>query len=93
MPGSLFANISWCHPLQHSASAHGAGRDWVVSGWGHPRVPLAPQFILPHSRGSSHGQSRINRSTYAKAVYARMMPESFRLWQQLETEASTSLYR
>ncbi|XP_064022096.1 peroxisomal sarcosine oxidase isoform X2 [Pogoniulus pusillus] len=59
----------------------------------HRNTLLLEQFILPHSRGSSHGQSRIIRSTYAKAVYARMMPESFRLWQQLETEASTSLYR
>ncbi|NXR14042.1 SOX oxidase, partial [Semnornis frantzii] len=59
----------------------------------HRNTLLLEQFILPHSRGSSHGQSRIIRSTYAQAAYARMMPESFRLWQHLETEASTSLYR
>ncbi|NXV99192.1 SOX oxidase, partial [Fregetta grallaria] len=51
------------------------------------------QFILPHSRGSSHGQSRITRSAYPRAPYARMMPDSFRLWQRLEAEAGTSLYR
>ncbi|XP_065503542.1 peroxisomal sarcosine oxidase isoform X2 [Caloenas nicobarica] len=28
-----------------------------------------------------------------QAHYARMMPDSFRLWQQLEDEAGTSLYR
>ncbi|XP_068010644.1 peroxisomal sarcosine oxidase [Melanerpes formicivorus] len=59
----------------------------------HRNTLLLEQFILPHSRGSSHGQSRIIRSTYAQAVYAHMMPDSFRLWQQLEAEASTSLYR
>ncbi|NXN06462.1 SOX oxidase, partial [Indicator maculatus] len=59
----------------------------------HRNTLLLEQFILPHSRGSSHGQSRIIRSTYAQAVYARMMPDSFHLWQQLEAEASTSLYR
>lgn len=58
-----------------------------------PRCPRAPQFVLPHSRGSSHGQSRITRSAYPQAHYARMMPDSFLLWQRLEAEAGTSLYR
>ncbi|NXV82024.1 SOX oxidase, partial [Atlantisia rogersi] len=56
-------------------------------------VLLLEQFLLPHSRGSSHGQSRITRSAYAQDHYARMMPDSFRLWQQLEAEAGISLYR
>lgn len=64
-----------------------------ASGRCHPRVPFALQFILPHSRGSSHGQSRITRSAYTQAPYARMMPDSFRLWQRLEAESGTSLYR
>ncbi|KAM6315578.1 peroxisomal sarcosine oxidase [Podargus strigoides] len=59
----------------------------------HRNTLLLEQFILPHSRGSSHGQSRITRSAYTQAHYARMMPESFRLWQRLEAEAGTSLYR
>ncbi|NXE84244.1 SOX oxidase, partial [Cochlearius cochlearius] len=59
----------------------------------HRDTLLLEQFILPHSRGSSHGQSRITRSAYPQGHYARMMPDSFHLWQQLEAEASTSLYR
>ncbi|NWW48843.1 SOX oxidase, partial [Pedionomus torquatus] len=59
----------------------------------HRETLLLEQFILPHSRGSSHGQSRITRSAYPQVPYARMMPDSFRLWQQLEAEASTNLYR
>ncbi|NXL46245.1 SOX oxidase, partial [Podilymbus podiceps] len=59
----------------------------------HRDTLLLEQFILPHSRGSSHGQSRITRSAYTRAPYARMMPDSFRLWQRLEAEAGTSLYR
>ncbi|NWX75563.1 SOX oxidase, partial [Alca torda] len=59
----------------------------------HRDTLLLEQFILPHSRGSSHGQSRITRSAYAWMPYARMMPDSFRLWERLEAEASTSLYR
>ncbi|NXT52627.1 SOX oxidase, partial [Pluvianellus socialis] len=59
----------------------------------HKDTLLLEQFILPHSRGSSHGQSRITRTAYPQLPYARMMPDSFRLWQRLEAEAGTSLYR
>ncbi|NXF99556.1 SOX oxidase, partial [Sakesphorus luctuosus] len=59
----------------------------------HRDTLLLEQFPLPHSRGSSHGQSRIIRSIYPQECYSRMMPDSFRLWQQLEAEAGTSLYR
>lgn len=59
----------------------------------HPHVLSAPQFHLPHSRGSSHGHSRIIRSAYPQEYYSRMMPECFRLWQQLEAETGTTLYR
>ncbi|KAM8797185.1 peroxisomal sarcosine oxidase [Eudromia elegans] len=54
---------------------------------------LLEQFPLPHSRGSSHGQSRIIRSAYPRQHYARMMPECYRLWQRLEACAGTRLYR
>ncbi|KAM7088640.1 peroxisomal sarcosine oxidase [Ciconia maguari] len=59
----------------------------------HRETLLLEQFILPHSRGSSHGQSRITRTAYPREPYARMMPDSFHLWQRLEVEAGTSLYR
>ncbi|NXB01026.1 SOX oxidase, partial [Cnemophilus loriae] len=59
----------------------------------HKDTLLLEQFLLPHSRGSSHGQSRIIRSAYPQEYYSRMMPESFRLWQQLEAETGTTLYR
>uniref|UniRef100_A0A8C3HGH9 Peroxisomal sarcosine oxidase n=1 Tax=Chrysemys picta bellii TaxID=8478 RepID=A0A8C3HGH9_CHRPI len=54
---------------------------------------LLEQFPLPHSRGSSHGQSRIIRHAYPQEHYARMMAESYRLWEQLEAEAGVPLYR
>ncbi|NXC27489.1 SOX oxidase, partial [Campylorhamphus procurvoides] len=59
----------------------------------HKDTLLLEQFLLPHSRGSSHGQSRIIRSVYPQQYYSSMMPNSFHLWQQLEAEAGTSLYR
>ncbi|CAB3983049.1 peroxisomal sarcosine oxidase-like [Paramuricea clavata] len=50
------------------------------------------QFPLPHSRGSSHGQSRITRHSYDKKYYADMMPEAFALWEQIERMAKEKLF-
>lgn len=57
------------------------------------RVLLLEQFFLPHSRGSSHGQSRIIRRAYPEEFYAQMMDECYQIWAQLEHEAGTQLYR
>lgn len=53
---------------------------------------LLEQFPLPHSRGSSHGQSRITRVEYGEDDhYAVMMKEGGKLWRSLERESGTSL--
>ncbi|KAG3269634.1 pipecolic acid and sarcosine oxidase, transcript variant X3 [Ictidomys tridecemlineatus] len=57
------------------------------------RVLLLEQFFLPHSRGSSHGQSRIIRKAYTEDFYTKMMDESYRIWAQLEQETGTQLHR
>uniref|UniRef100_UPI00398EF6E3 peroxisomal sarcosine oxidase n=1 Tax=Pristiophorus japonicus TaxID=55135 RepID=UPI00398EF6E3 len=54
---------------------------------------LIDQFALPHSRGSSHGQTRIIRKSYNKACYTEMMTECYQLWKQLEAEANAELFR
>lgn len=54
---------------------------------------LLEQFLLPHSRGSSHGQTRIIRKAYEEDFYTQMMQESYELWAQLEREAGVQLYR
>ncbi|XP_067866509.1 peroxisomal sarcosine oxidase [Heterodontus francisci] len=54
---------------------------------------LIDQFALPHSRGSSHGHTRIIRKAYNKAYYAQMMTECYQLWKQLEAEANVELLR
>ncbi|XP_034384838.1 peroxisomal sarcosine oxidase [Cyclopterus lumpus] len=54
---------------------------------------LLEQFILPHSRGSSHGQTRIIRKAYEQDFYTHMMEECYELWAQLEREAGVKLYR
>ncbi|XP_054429204.1 peroxisomal sarcosine oxidase [Pteronotus mesoamericanus] len=57
------------------------------------RVLLLEQFFLPHSRGSSHGQSRIIRKAYAEDFYTQMMDECYQMWAQLEHETGTQLHR
>uniref|UniRef100_UPI0037E7E0C6 peroxisomal sarcosine oxidase n=1 Tax=Semicossyphus pulcher TaxID=241346 RepID=UPI0037E7E0C6 len=54
---------------------------------------LLEQFVLPHSRGSSHGQTRIIRKAYDQDFYAHMLDECYELWAQLEREAGVKLYR
>ncbi|XP_034024930.1 peroxisomal sarcosine oxidase [Thalassophryne amazonica] len=54
---------------------------------------LLEQFVLPHTRGSSHGQTRIIRKAYEQHFYVQLMGESYDLWAQLEREAGVKLYR
>ncbi|XP_073318418.1 peroxisomal sarcosine oxidase isoform X2 [Pagrus major] len=54
---------------------------------------LLEQFILPHTRGSSHGQTRIIRRAYDEDFYTHMMGECYELWAQLERETGVKLYR
>lgn len=55
--------------------------------------PPPRQFILPHSRGSSHGQTRIIRKAYDYDFYTRMMEDNYQLWAQLERESGVKLFR
>lgn len=54
---------------------------------------LLEQFVLPHTRGSSHGQTRIIRKAYEQEFYAHMMEECYKLWAEVEKEAGVQLYR
>jgi sarcosine oxidase len=55
-------------------------------------VLLIEQFALGHDRGSSHGAARITRHSYADARYARLMPDAFRAWKELEADAGEAVY-
>ncbi|XP_063953790.1 peroxisomal sarcosine oxidase-like [Lytechinus pictus] len=57
------------------------------------KTVLLEQFSLPHSRGSSHGQSRIIRYSYEQTHYSQMMTEAFPMWKDLEKETNTHLYK
>ena len=52
-----------------------------------PRVLLLERFDRLHVRGSSHGESRGTRSTYAKAYYTPMLRLERRLWDEAQAEA------
>jgi len=54
---------------------------------------LLEQFPLPHSRGSSHGQSRIVRYGYSQAFHTALMPEAFQMWDEIEKKAGRALIR
>src|SRR3954464_3823123 len=73
------------------AGAMGSAAAYHLAKRGQP-VVLVEQFALGHDRGSSHGAARITRHSYADARYARLMPEAFRAWRELEADAGESLY-
>jgi monomeric sarcosine oxidase len=55
------------------------------------RTALLEQFDIGHRRGSSHGQSRIIRHSYADADYVSLAPPTFALWRELEADSATDL--
>ena len=72
------------------AGAMGSAAAYHLAKRGEP-VLLIEQFALGHDRGSSHGAARIIRHSYADARYARLMPEAFRAWRELEADAGEAL--
>ena len=55
-------------------------------------VRLCCQFPLPHSRGSSHGQSRVIRTAYSDLEQASMARRTRVLWRELEQRAGDALH-
>lgn len=52
---------------------------------------LLEQFGFAHTRGSSHGESRIFRFAYPEVDYARLAMQCRPLWHALEAEAGEQL--
>jgi monomeric sarcosine oxidase len=67
-----------------SAAAYHCARDGK-------NVLLIEQFTVGHTRGSSHGGSRIIRYTHDKLEHADQMPATFDLWFELEQESGARL--
>jgi sarcosine oxidase len=54
-------------------------------------VLLLEQFEIGHTRGSSHGESRIIRLSYDHPTYVQLAQTAYDLWAELEAEAGTTL--
>ncbi len=52
---------------------------------------LLEQFVLGHSRGSSHGASRIFRLAYPEQRYVRLAQQAQWEWRKLEAESGEKL--
>jgi sarcosine oxidase len=68
----------------------GAAAAWQLARRGHD-VVLLEQFEAGHTRGASHGSSRIYRQTYVSPAYLRLAVEALQLWRELETETGADL--
>ncbi|KAI6653555.1 Peroxisomal sarcosine oxidase-like [Oopsacas minuta] len=55
------------------------------------RTLLLEQFELEHTRGSSHGGSRIIRYNYPESFYVEMMKKAYPLWSDIEKQAEVKL--
>ncbi|HQX11039.1 MAG TPA: N-methyl-L-tryptophan oxidase [Thermoflexales bacterium] len=55
------------------------------------KVLLLEQFEFAHTRGSSHGESRIFRFAYPEIEYARFAMQCRPLWHALEADAGEQL--
>jgi sarcosine oxidase len=73
------------------AGAMGAATAYHLARDGR-RVLLLEQFDLGHTRGSSHGESRIFRFAYTDANYARLAMQCKPMWHALEQEAGVRLF-
>jgi sarcosine oxidase len=54
-------------------------------------VTLYEQFDLDHTRGSSHGESRIFRLSYPDVAWVRLAQEAYGGWRELERETDLQL--
>ncbi|XP_054724440.1 peroxisomal sarcosine oxidase-like [Uloborus diversus] len=55
------------------------------------KVLLLEQFGEPNTRASSHGQTRLVRSSYPEPFFAEMMPHAIKMWEDLEKETKKEL--
>ena len=70
--------------IMGSATAYALARDGRD-------VTLYEQFEVGHTRGSSHGRSRIVRLAYPDLEFVELAKESFAGWRELEQEAGVEL--
>jgi sarcosine oxidase len=62
----------------------------AIAQRGH-EVTVYEQFELGHTRGSSHGASRIFRLSYTEEYWIRLAQRAYVLWRELEQESGRTL--
>jgi sarcosine oxidase len=72
------------------AGVMGAATAWALSRRG-SEVVVFEQFEVGHTRGSSHGRSRVFRFSYEDSMYVRMAMEALPLWREIESESGTPM--
>jgi sarcosine oxidase len=72
------------------AGIQGLATARVLARRGH-EVTIYEQFELDHTRGSSHGGSRIFRLSYPDVEWVRLAQEAYGGWRNLEREAGEQL--
>jgi monomeric sarcosine oxidase len=72
------------------AGIAGAAAAWALAARG-ADVTVYEQYDLDHTRGSSHGRTRIVRSLYADPAWVRQAVDSMELWRAVEAESGTEL--
>jgi sarcosine oxidase len=71
--------------------AMGSAAAWQLALRGH-RVVLFEQYGPGHTRGASHGSSRIFRHAYPSRRYVSLAARAARLWRQLERADGQRFY-
>ncbi|HLY86393.1 MAG TPA: FAD-dependent oxidoreductase [Gaiellaceae bacterium] len=67
------------------AGVMGCATAWALRERG-ADVTVHEQFELDHTRGSSHGRTRIFRFAYPEAYWIRLAQEAYAGWQELDPE-------
>ena len=73
----------------------GAGLNGLATAWALDRagvdVVVYEQFEPGHTRGSSHGRTRIFRLAYPEETWVRFAQEALEGWRELERESGEEL--
>ena len=68
----------------------GCAAAWALTERG-ADVTVLEQFELEHTRGSSHGRTRIVRVAYPEPDWVRLAEEAMRGWRELEAQSGEEL--
>ncbi len=78
------------HVAVVGAGVMGSATAWALREGG-ADVTLFEQFELPHTRGSSHGRTRIFRLAYPEPHWVQLAEEALTGWRDLERESRRRL--